>query len=146
MCLQEYRARKRQRLKKKLTEQLKSSLRQGSASASAALGAASDLQTILNSFTGERERERESNEGYVTVCLFLHLPDKLSAGVQGTGSRFQHAEKLQFAKVCTFTPPRHTSLVSLAYVGILSAWTLVEILILLYRRQLISLYSGSLVI
>ena len=72
MCLQEYRARKRQRLKKKLTEQLTSSLRQGSASASAALGAASDLQTILNSFTGERERERESNEGYVTVCLFLH--------------------------------------------------------------------------
>ncbi|CAI8017416.1 Coiled-coil domain-containing protein 22 homolog, partial [Geodia barretti] len=72
---EEYRARKRQRLKKKLTEQLTSSLRQGSASASAALGAASDLQTILNSFT-----------------------DKLSAGVQGTGSRFQHAEKLQFAK------------------------------------------------
>jgi hypothetical protein len=72
---EEYRARKRQRLKKKLSEQLKSSLRQGSASASAALGAASDLQTILNSFT-----------------------DKLSAGVQGTGSRFQHAEKLQFAK------------------------------------------------
>ena len=133
MCLQEYRARKRQRLKKKLTEQLKSSLRQGSASASAALGAASDLQTILNSFTGERERERVKR-GLRHSVLVSPPPDKLSAGVQGTGSRFQHAEKLQFAKVCAFTPPRHTSLVSLAYVDILSAWTLVEILIL-YRRQ-----------
>jgi hypothetical protein len=72
---EEYRARKRQRLQKKLSEQLRSSLRQGSAMASAGLGAGSDLQSLLNSFT-----------------------DKLSTGFQGKGSRFQHAEKLQFAK------------------------------------------------
>lgn len=50
---QEYRARKRQRLQKKLSEQLRSSLQQGSATASAGLGAATDLESVLNSFTGE---------------------------------------------------------------------------------------------
>lgn len=72
---EEYRARKRQRLQKKLSEQLRSSLQQGSATASAGLGAATDLESVLNSFT-----------------------DKLSSGFQGKGSRFQHTEKLQFAK------------------------------------------------
>jgi len=71
---EEYRARKRQRLQKKLADQLRTSLQQGQASAS--LGGTSDLQQLINSFT-----------------------DK-SSTYQGKGSRFQHAEKLQFAKVC----------------------------------------------
>lgn len=50
---QEYRARKRKRLQKKLSEQLRSSLQQGSATSSAGLAAAADLQSVLNSFTGE---------------------------------------------------------------------------------------------
>ena len=48
---QEYRARKRQRLQKKVADQLRASLQQGQAAA--ALGATSDLQQVLNSFTGQ---------------------------------------------------------------------------------------------
>ncbi|XP_064404565.1 coiled-coil domain-containing protein 22 homolog isoform X2 [Halichondria panicea] len=70
---EEYRARKKQKLQKKLADQLRTSLQQGRTTASAGLGLGSDLQTILNSFA-----------------------DKGSE-YQGTGSRFQHAEKLQFA-------------------------------------------------
>ena len=49
--LQEYRARKRQRLQKKVADQLRASLQQGQAAA--ALGTTSDLQQVLNSFTGQ---------------------------------------------------------------------------------------------
>lgn len=97
--LQEYRARKRQRLQKKLSEQLRSSLQQGSATASAGLGAAADLESVLNSFTGEGGRGRGRGKGG-SVNIIWSSADKLSSGFQGKGSRFQHAEKLQFAKVC----------------------------------------------
>lgn len=53
LALQEYRARKRQRLQKKLADQLRTSLQQGQASAS--LGGTSDLQQLINSFTGESQ-------------------------------------------------------------------------------------------
>lgn len=48
---------------KKVSDQLRASLQQSSASASAGLGASSDLQQVLNSFTGEkREREQGRKE------------------------------------------------------------------------------------
>ena len=52
VCLQDYRARKKQRLQKKLVEQLRSSVQQSQASLGG-LGLGADLQTILSSFGGE---------------------------------------------------------------------------------------------
>lgn len=48
---EEYRARKKQKLQKRLADHLRTSVQQGRA-ASAGLGLGSDLQTILNSFSG----------------------------------------------------------------------------------------------
>lgn len=73
LCLQEYRARKRQRLQKKLAEQLRTSSKGGQGGAGLGLGA--DLMSVLNSFVEQ------------------------SSSHHTKGSRFQHAEKLQFAKV-----------------------------------------------
>ena len=70
--LQDYRARKRQRLQKKLAEQLRAHNKGGQWAGSIGLG--SDLQQVINSFL-----ER--------------------APQHAKGSRFQHAERLQFAKV-----------------------------------------------
>ena len=51
--MQAYRARKRQRLQKKLADQLRTSLQQ-SQSAAAGLGlVGTDLQSVLDSFSGE---------------------------------------------------------------------------------------------
>lgn len=69
---EEFRARKKQRLKKRLGDQLRASLQQ--ASAAAGLGAATDLNQVLSSFVERAPTYRS------------------------TGSRFQHAEKLQFSK------------------------------------------------
>lgn len=70
---EDYRARKKQRLRKKLVDQLRNSVQQGRANLGG-LGLGEDLQTILNSFGGKASGSYES------------------------GSRFRHAEKLQFAK------------------------------------------------
>ena len=53
VIVQEYRARKRQRLQKKLADQLRTSLQQGQTSAS--LGGSGDLQQLINSFTGQSQ-------------------------------------------------------------------------------------------
>lgn len=50
--MQAYRARKRQKLQKKLADQLRTSLQQ-SQSAAAGLGVGTDLQSVLDSFSGE---------------------------------------------------------------------------------------------
>ena len=71
--MQEYRARKRQKLQKKLAEQLRTSSKGGQGGAGLGLGA--DLMSVLNSFVEQ------------------------SSSHHTKGSRFQHAEKLQFAKV-----------------------------------------------
>ena len=70
---QEYKARKKQKLKKKLSEQLRAHNK--AEKSSGPLGLGSDLSQILSSFL-----ERSGTQ-------------------HGKGSRFQHAEKLQFAKV-----------------------------------------------
>ena len=69
--VQEYKARKRQRLQKKLQEQLQ----QGMA-ASTTRGASQDLQSLITSIS-----ERAASAG------------------KTKGSRFTHTEKLQFAQV-----------------------------------------------
>ena len=72
--LQEYRARKQQKLQKKLAEQLRAH-NKGSGRASAGIGLGSDLSQVLASFLDH------------------------SGSQHSKGSRFQHAERLQFAKV-----------------------------------------------
>ena len=52
LAVQDYRARKKQRLQKKLVEQLRSSVQQSQASLGG-LGLSADLQTILGSFGGQ---------------------------------------------------------------------------------------------
>lgn len=69
----DYRARKRQRLKKKLAEQLRAN-NKGIGHGTGTLGLGSDLNQILASFLDH------------------------SGSQHAKGSRFQHAEKLQFAK------------------------------------------------
>lgn len=67
---QDYRARKAERLKKRISSQIQESLKQSESNTSAV----SDLLQVI----GAPSEKRES----------------------GKGSRFTHAEKLQFAKVC----------------------------------------------
>ena len=71
MFVQEYKARKRQRLQKKLQEQLQ----QGMA-ASTTGGATQDLQSLIAS-----------------------ISDRAGSTGKTKGSRFTHTEKLQFAQV-----------------------------------------------
>ena len=66
MCLlQDYKARKKQRLKKKLVDQLRSSVQQGQAAGLGGLGVGADLQTILDSFGGELSCPEA---GFVVSC------------------------------------------------------------------------------
>ena len=119
---QDYRARKRQRLQKRLSEQMRSAWQQGAASAGLALGTGSDLMQIINSFTGSLPPFLPSSPAPLLPSLSSppslppFLPSLLSviilvvqplssrsaeksSGHISTGSRFQHAEKLQFGKV-----------------------------------------------
>ena len=118
--MQEYRARKRQRLQKKLADQLRTSLQQ-SQSAAAGLGVGADLQSVLDSFAGELINSRSllvilfivetffCARMYIHICslhdmtsMLYYITLNVDKGFtyHGTGSRFQHAEKLQFATVC----------------------------------------------
>ena len=71
LTLQEYKARKRERLQKKITAQVRQDIQKAEAAATAA--GSVDLMQILDAFS-----------------------DK---GKQSKGSRFTHAERLQFAQV-----------------------------------------------
>ncbi len=62
----EYRARKKQKLQKKVADQLRTTMQQGR-STSTSLGLGSDLQTILNSFTGIPPQHTHIHTCYRTI-------------------------------------------------------------------------------
>lgn len=72
LVLQEYRARKRQKLQKKLADQLRTSLQQ-SQSATAGLGVGTDLQSVLDSFAGTRDHWVNWLAIIINVCTFCDV-------------------------------------------------------------------------